>query len=90
MCSLWSLGSILHPHMMSTLRVCVCVKVVLLSRVHHKYLVSLVGYCESPQQHILVYAYMPNGTLTEHIHGMYVCVQLDISLDRLQFPHTAP
>ncbi|KAL2607511.1 hypothetical protein R1flu_026084 [Riccia fluitans] len=44
-------------------------EVVLLSRVHHKYLVSLVGYCEAPQQHILVYAFMPNGTLTEHLHG---------------------
>ncbi|KAL3675219.1 hypothetical protein R1sor_025167 [Riccia sorocarpa] len=44
-------------------------EVVLLSRVHHKYLVSLVGYCQAPQQHILVYAFMPNGTLTEHLHG---------------------
>ncbi|KAL3684144.1 hypothetical protein R1sor_002166 [Riccia sorocarpa] len=44
-------------------------EVSLLSRVHHKNLVSLLGYCEENQQQILVYEYMPNGTLREHLYG---------------------
>ncbi|KAG6556796.1 hypothetical protein Mapa_001742 [Marchantia paleacea] len=43
-------------------------EVVLLSRVHHKYLVSLVGYCEDSNQQILIYVYMPNGSLGDHLH----------------------
>ncbi|ONK57589.1 uncharacterized protein A4U43_C09F2040 [Asparagus officinalis] len=43
-------------------------EVSLLSRVHHKNLVPLVGYCEEDHQRILVYEYMHNGTLRNHIH----------------------
>lgn len=41
----------------------------IISRVHHRYLVSLVGYCVSGQQRILIYQYVPNGTLHHHLHG---------------------
>ncbi|WVZ25299.1 hypothetical protein V8G54_003843 [Vigna mungo] len=41
----------------------------IISRVHHRYLVSLVGYCVSEQQRILIYQYVPNGTLHHHLHG---------------------
>ncbi|KAI3966310.1 hypothetical protein MKW92_042132 [Papaver armeniacum] len=44
-------------------------EVSLLSRIHHKNLVPLVGYCEEASQRILVYEYMHNGTLRDHIHG---------------------
>ncbi|KAL2636114.1 hypothetical protein R1flu_007593 [Riccia fluitans] len=40
-----------------------------LSTVHHKNLVSLLGYCEENQQQILIYEYMPKGTLREHLYG---------------------
>ncbi|KAL2636115.1 hypothetical protein R1flu_007594 [Riccia fluitans] len=40
-----------------------------LSRVHHKNLVSLLGYCEENQQQILIYEYMLKGTLREHLYG---------------------
>ncbi|KAI3981781.1 hypothetical protein MKX01_027766 [Papaver californicum] len=44
-------------------------EVSLLSRIHHKNLVPLVAYCEEASQRILVYEYMHNGTLRDHIHG---------------------
>ncbi|PON66677.1 Serine/threonine protein kinase [Parasponia andersonii] len=44
----------------------------LLSRVKHRNLVGLVGYCEEPGpkgSKILVYEYVPNGSLLEYITG---------------------
>jgi serine/threonine protein kinase len=42
----------------------------LLSRVHHKNLVGLVGFCFEQGEQMLVYEYMPNGTLRESLSGM--------------------
>ncbi|XP_042501897.1 probable LRR receptor-like serine/threonine-protein kinase At1g67720 [Macadamia integrifolia] len=42
-------------------------EVALLSRIHHRNLVPLVGYCEEAHQHILVYEYMHNGSLQDYI-----------------------
>lgn len=44
-------------------------EVEIISRVHHRHLVSLVGYCISEQQRLLVYDYVPNNTLDYHLHG---------------------
>ncbi|KAL8255332.1 hypothetical protein R6Q59_033553, partial [Mikania micrantha] len=44
-------------------------EVEIISRVHHRHLVSLVGYCIAEQQLILVYEFVPNKTLEYHIHG---------------------
>ncbi|KAL2344330.1 hypothetical protein Fmac_005615 [Flemingia macrophylla] len=44
-------------------------EVEIISRVHHRHLVSLVGYCIFEQQRILIYEYVPNGTLHHHLHG---------------------
>ncbi|KAF8040829.1 hypothetical protein BT93_B2911 [Corymbia citriodora subsp. variegata] len=41
----------------------------LLSRVHHKNLVGLVGFCYEQGEQMLVYEYMPNGTLRESLSG---------------------
>lgn len=41
----------------------------LLSRVHHKNLVGLVGFCFEQGEQMLVYEYMPNGTLRECLSG---------------------
>ncbi|XP_052172513.1 leucine-rich repeat receptor protein kinase HPCA1 isoform X1 [Diospyros lotus] len=41
----------------------------LLSRVHHKNLVGLVGFCFEQGEQMLVYEYMPNGTLRESLSG---------------------
>lgn len=41
----------------------------LLSRVHHKNLVSLLGFCYQLGEQMLVYEYIKNGTLTDCISG---------------------
>ncbi|XP_020591565.1 proline-rich receptor-like protein kinase PERK4 [Phalaenopsis equestris] len=40
-----------------------------ISRVHHRHLVSLVGYCIARSQRMLVYDFVPNKTLEYHLHG---------------------
>ncbi|XP_023643522.1 receptor-like protein kinase At3g21340 isoform X2 [Capsella rubella] len=44
-------------------------EVELLLRVHHKNLVGLVGYCDEGENLALIYEYMANGDLREHISG---------------------
>ncbi|RLN00785.1 proline-rich receptor-like protein kinase PERK8 [Panicum miliaceum] len=44
-------------------------EVEIISRVHHRHLVSLVGYCISNNQRLLVYDFVPNNTLHYHLHG---------------------
>ncbi|XP_058075294.1 probable LRR receptor-like serine/threonine-protein kinase At1g06840 [Magnolia sinica] len=39
----------------------------LLSRVHHRNLVSLLGYCNEEGEQMLVYEFVPNGTLRDHL-----------------------
>ncbi|EHA8588929.1 putative Proline-rich receptor-like protein kinase PERK4 [Cocos nucifera] len=39
-----------------------------ISRVHHRHLVSLVGYCIAGSQRMLVYDFVPNKTLEYHLH----------------------
>ncbi|URE13391.1 receptor-like protein kinase [Musa troglodytarum] len=40
-----------------------------LSRVHHRNLVSMIGYCIDGKHLALVYEYMSQGTLKEHLRG---------------------
>lgn len=44
-------------------------EVEIISRVHHRHLVSLVGYCITGSQRMLVYEFVPNNTLEFHLHG---------------------
>lgn len=41
----------------------------LLSRVHHRNLVGLVGFCFEKGEQMLVYEYISNGTLRESLSG---------------------
>ncbi|XP_011008906.1 PREDICTED: proline-rich receptor-like protein kinase PERK9 [Populus euphratica] len=45
-------------------------EVEIISRVHHRHLVSLVGYCIFETRRLLVYDYVPNNTLYFHLHGV--------------------
>ncbi|KAH1113404.1 hypothetical protein J1N35_006782 [Gossypium stocksii] len=49
-------------------------EVEIVSRVHHRHLVSLVGYCVAGDQRMLVYDFVPNKTLEHHLHGKGVPV----------------
>ncbi|XP_019059023.1 PREDICTED: proline-rich receptor-like protein kinase PERK9 [Tarenaya hassleriana] len=39
-----------------------------ISRIHHRHLVSLVGYCISENRGLLIYDYVPNNNLYFHLH----------------------
>ncbi|KAG2601281.1 probable serine/threonine-protein kinase PBL23 [Panicum virgatum] len=43
------------------------VEVLMLSLLHHPNLVRLLGYCTDSNQRILVYEYMPKGSLEDHL-----------------------
>ncbi|CAM6092081.1 unnamed protein product [Calypogeia fissa] len=72
-------------------------EVELLSRIHHRNLVSLVGYCEEENQQILIFVYVPNGTLRDHLYAdksrkpLDWRTRLDIALNSargLEYLHT--
>lgn len=44
-------------------------EVEIISRVHHRHLVSLVGYCIAEDHRLLVYEFLSNNTLEHHLHG---------------------
>ena len=45
------------------------VEVLMLSLLHHPNLVQLIGYCADGEQRLLVYEFMANGALEDHLHG---------------------
>lgn len=45
------------------------VEVLMLSLLHHANLVTLIGYCTAGDQRLLVYEYMPRGSLEDHLFG---------------------
>ncbi|KAH7667687.1 Non-specific serine/threonine protein kinase protein [Dioscorea alata] len=45
-------------------------EVLMLSLLHHPNLVNLIGYCADGDQRLLVYEYMPLGSLEDHLHDL--------------------
>lgn len=56
-------------------------QVTLLSRIHHRNLVQFLGYCQEEGKNMLVYEFMHNGTLKEHLYGnLHICLALCVAL----------
>ncbi|VVB16617.1 unnamed protein product [Arabis nemorensis] len=74
----------------------------LLLRVHHTNLVSLVGYCDEGDHLALVYEFVPNGNLRQHLSGkggrsvinwatrLKIAVEAALGLDHLHTGCTPP
>jgi serine/threonine protein kinase len=48
------------------------VECLMLLLLHHPNLVSMIGYCAEGDQRILVYEYMSQGSLENHLFGQFV------------------
>ncbi|KAM0853158.1 hypothetical protein ACQ4PT_051268 [Festuca glaucescens] len=46
-----------------------CREMELLARLHHRHLVNLKGFCIERKERFLVYEYMENGSLKDHLHS---------------------
>ncbi|XP_048492153.1 probable receptor-like protein kinase At1g49730 isoform X3 [Beta vulgaris subsp. vulgaris] len=45
-----------------------CREIELLARLHHRHLVALRGFCIQKEERFLMYEYMKNGSLKDHLH----------------------
>ncbi|KAG6550962.1 hypothetical protein Mapa_007577 [Marchantia paleacea] len=73
-------------------------EVAILSKIQHKNLVCLVGYCDEAQHRMLIYEHMAKGTIRDHLYGklresepVNWKMRLEIALNAargLQFLHT--
>lgn len=45
-----------------------------LSTLNHPNLVDLIGYCVDGDQRLLVYEFMPLGSLEDHLLGMFLSI----------------
>ncbi|OMO51653.1 hypothetical protein CCACVL1_29669 [Corchorus capsularis] len=78
-----------------------CNEILILSSINHPNLVKLHGYCSDPRGLLLVYDYVPNGTLAEHLHGncktslswqvrLEIALQTALAMEYLHFSVVPP
>ncbi|GKC27214.1 nodulation receptor kinase [Tanacetum coccineum] len=53
-----------------------------LASIQHRNIVSLLGYCQANGQQILVYEYVPNGSVSIHLYGAG-----QVTKEKLEFKH---
>jgi len=63
------------------------VEVLILSLLHHPNLVNLVGYCADGEQRILVYEYMVNGSLEDHLLGKELLLNYTMSCNEIHYEY---
>ncbi|KAF3785110.1 Nodulation receptor kinase [Nymphaea thermarum] len=68
--------------------VCILFQVELLMKVHHKCLVSFIGFCDEDQKMILVYEYMKKGDLQMLLSGEIETPDMLDWRQRLQIAHS--
>ncbi|KAJ0969273.1 hypothetical protein J5N97_022150 [Dioscorea zingiberensis] len=54
----------------------------ILSSIRHRNLVSLLGYCQEKDLQMLIYEYIPNGSVSSHLYGTS-----QMSSEKLEFKH---
>uniref|UniRef100_A0A9I9DW16 non-specific serine/threonine protein kinase n=1 Tax=Cucumis melo TaxID=3656 RepID=A0A9I9DW16_CUCME len=52
----------------------------ILTIVHHRNLVSLIGYCDEAENKALIYEFMANGNLRKHLSGVHILMQFMIPI----------
>ena len=57
----------------------------LLMIVHHRNLVSLIGYCDEGENKALMYEYMANGNLHQHLSGINNTIVFKVILFMTQY-----
>jgi serine/threonine protein kinase len=57
------------PSASATITKSFCNEVLILSALRHPHLVRLHGFCADPRALLLVYDFVPNGTLSHHLHS---------------------
>ncbi|XP_031109769.1 probable receptor-like protein kinase At1g49730 isoform X2 [Ipomoea triloba] len=63
-----------------------CREIELLARLHHRHLVALRGFCVEKHERFLMYEYMANGSLKDHLHSpgrapLNWCTRIQIAID---------
>ncbi|KAI3958503.1 hypothetical protein MKW92_018325, partial [Papaver armeniacum] len=60
-------------------------EITFLKKIRHRHLVALLGYCLDGNERLLVFEYMPKGTLSQHLEGVFEPLdwtrRLSIALD---------